>query len=309
MKLGTHSGSFHADDVMGIAILKWLFPEAHIVRSRDPLEWETCDYLVDVGNEWDPQKGRFDHHQPSCTAGRERDGLFIPYAGAGLVWSFFGASAVKVIVSQYAKGYVLPDGAAEQIAEYVDSAVIQYIDMADVGLKLPGPYEASLTGVIGMMNSTIFEEEVPVDVKFGSAVAFAKGVLKNVVLAEVAKLFARDKVLEANRICEGKVIVLEESLPWDSVVVTHPELSSVLYVVYPERSGESWMIQAVRASSEGFASRKLLPASWGGLRDTAFSAVVGIDDGIFCHKGRFIAGAKSLESLLHLAKLAVEEVG
>lgn len=34
-ELVTHSGAFHADEVMAGAVLKDLFPDARIIRSRD----------------------------------------------------------------------------------------------------------------------------------------------------------------------------------------------------------------------------------------------------------------------------------
>ena len=36
--IATHSGSFHADDVFGVAVLAALFPQHRIVRTRDPQE-------------------------------------------------------------------------------------------------------------------------------------------------------------------------------------------------------------------------------------------------------------------------------
>jgi uncharacterized UPF0160 family protein len=65
------------------------------------------------------------------------------------------------------------------------------------------------------------------------------------------------------------------------------------------------MVQAVNARAGTFESRKLLPEAWAGLRDAAFSAAVDLPDGVFCHPGRFICGAKSKASALRLAELAL----
>ena len=35
--------------------------------------------------------------------------------------------------------------------------------------------------------------------------------------------------------------------------------------------------------------------------------IVGIEDSIFCHTGRFIAGAKSFDSIMKMADLAISE--
>ena len=65
MIIGTHSGTFHCDDAMAVAMLKTLdrFKNAEVRRSRDPKVWATCDIVVDVGGEYNTEKMILDHHQ------------------------------------------------------------------------------------------------------------------------------------------------------------------------------------------------------------------------------------------------------
>ena len=35
-KIGTHDGPFHADEVFAVAALRRLYPDAYVIRSRDP---------------------------------------------------------------------------------------------------------------------------------------------------------------------------------------------------------------------------------------------------------------------------------
>lgn len=63
--IGTHSGSFHADEAMACWLLRQL-PEnskSYIVRTRNPTKLALCDFVVDVGGVYAPEKNRFDHHQ------------------------------------------------------------------------------------------------------------------------------------------------------------------------------------------------------------------------------------------------------
>ena len=63
--IGTHSGCFHADEVLACTMLTKFtkkFRDAMIVRTRDPKLLETFDIVVDVGGVYDPSKGLFDHH-------------------------------------------------------------------------------------------------------------------------------------------------------------------------------------------------------------------------------------------------------
>ena len=66
VKIITHSGSFHADEVFAVATLKLMLGkdfEIEVIRSRDKSDWDSGDYVVDVGGVYDPSRQRFDHHQ------------------------------------------------------------------------------------------------------------------------------------------------------------------------------------------------------------------------------------------------------
>ena len=65
IKIGTHNGAFHCDEVLACSMLKLLpkFKDAVIIRSRDPKVLETCDIVADVGGIFDPITNRYDHHQ------------------------------------------------------------------------------------------------------------------------------------------------------------------------------------------------------------------------------------------------------
>ncbi|WP_334169494.1 MYG1 family protein, partial [Timonella senegalensis] len=68
MIIATHNGKFHADDVFGVALLKQLYPDAQVVRSRDPKVLDQADIVLDVGGVYDVEARRFDHHQVSSGA-------------------------------------------------------------------------------------------------------------------------------------------------------------------------------------------------------------------------------------------------
>merc|ERR1719321_1857359 len=63
--IGTHSGSFQADEALGCWLLRQLpaYAGATIVRSRDRAALEPCDIVIDVGDVYDHAKLRYDHHQ------------------------------------------------------------------------------------------------------------------------------------------------------------------------------------------------------------------------------------------------------
>lgn len=56
---------FHLDEILGCALLLSLpqFSGGRILRSRNPEDHEKCAAVIDVGGQYDPGKGRLDHHQ------------------------------------------------------------------------------------------------------------------------------------------------------------------------------------------------------------------------------------------------------
>ena len=63
--IGTHNGSFHCDEALGVALLRRTaaYADAKVVRSRNQEVLDKCDVVIDVGGVYDPAAARFDHHQ------------------------------------------------------------------------------------------------------------------------------------------------------------------------------------------------------------------------------------------------------
>lgn len=62
IKVAVHDGTFHADEVVAIAMLKLAGFTPTVVRSRDPEELNKADLRVDVGGRYDLTTGDLDHH-------------------------------------------------------------------------------------------------------------------------------------------------------------------------------------------------------------------------------------------------------
>ena len=63
--IGTHSGTFQADEAMGCWLLRQLplYYRSKIVRTRDLDVLKDLDIVIDVGGVYDHSKLRYDHHQ------------------------------------------------------------------------------------------------------------------------------------------------------------------------------------------------------------------------------------------------------
>lgn len=301
--IATHNGVFHADDILAVATLDLLCSlhavSARVVRTRDPGSLATADVVVDVGGEYDASRRRYDHHQKG-RAGERPNGVL--YSSFGLVWRDYGRALCDAL------------GAgphAEAVAQAVDRGLVQPIDATDNGQDLyeggqpvfPGVAEVSLSSVLSGFNPSWHAQEKDFDAAFAQAVGVARAVLRNAVDTALGEAMAKAVVAEAIAASEGgPIVVLNQFAPWGDQV--RDEAPHALFCVFPSETG-TWMVQAVNAKAGTFESRRLLPESWAGLRDGAFSAAVDLPDGVFCHPGRFICGAKSKASALRLAELAL----
>jgi uncharacterized UPF0160 family protein len=140
MRLGTHDGSFHADDCCAVAVVQLAHPDetVEIVRTREQEALDGCDLRIDVGFRHDPATGDFDHHQAGG-AGQRPDG--VAYASFGLVWAHFGAG----LCARLAAG---ADPAL--LHARVDEALVAGIDANDVGLAVSAPAFDGAPGVYGL---------------------------------------------------------------------------------------------------------------------------------------------------------------
>ena len=314
VRIATHSGSFHADDVFGVAVLATLHPGHEIVRSRDPAVLAGADFLVDVGGEWDAARGRFDHLQRGFEGRRMREhGPAEGYASAGLVWNAFGQAHVLRVAQEL--GVSLAPEALARIARDVDDSLVRYLDLVDTGAQMVAPGVSGLSSQLALLNSSWMEER-GLDAaavarlqmeRFREAMAIVQRLLQRLVARRIGQELAAGQVRGAERLLDGRVLYLREGgMPWTAVVVQ--EMPEVLLVLYPEsdEGGQRFVLRTVPVAPDSFANRMDLPRAWAGLRDQPLAAATGVADASFCHTNLFIAVARSFEGALQLARLALE---
>ncbi len=310
MIIATHSGKFHADDVWAVAVLDLVFPGCELIRTRDPARIDAADFAVDVGGIWDPQHGRFDHHQKGF-AGARQSGVI--YASAGLVWKEYGARCVTLLAQTHA-GHTLAAKEAQDIAYAIDNDLVQYLDMSDTGAARNAPGGYGLSAVISGFNPNWMDEERAGSAtameelrqrQFRRAMEFITDVLVNQVKYRVGSLLAVEQVRQAERLEDGRLLLLKNgALPWAAVV--RNEMPQVLFVISYDRTEQRYMLHTVPATTDTFEARRDLPATWAGLRGAELAAVTGVPDAVFCHNGLFIAAAVSFEGALTMARQALQ---
>lgn len=313
MLIVTHSGKFHADDVFAVAVLDLLFPGCELIRTRDAQRIFAADFAVDVGGIWDPKQGRFDHHQRGFDGARPSG---VVYASAGLVWREHGARCVSLIAQQQI-GVTLSMEQAQQMAQSIDNDLVQYLDMSDTGAAKSAPGSYGFSAVISGFNPTWLDEQALANAadpqaaaeamridRFRQAMGLARDVLINGVRYRVGGMLAVEQVRNAERLENGRLLLLQNgALPWNSVV--RHEMPEVMFVIGYHAGEKRYTLNTVPVAADSFDARKDLPAAWAGLRDADLAAVTGVADALFCHNNLFIAAARSLDGILDLARQAL----
>ena len=312
MLIATHGGKFHADDAWAVAVLKVLFPEADIIRTREQARIDAADFAIDVGGVWDPASGRFDHHQKGFDGVRPSG---VPYASAGLVWREYGARCVAALAERHT-GELITDEAAQQIAYAIDADIVQYLDLSDVGVAKNAPGSYGLSAVVSGFNPGWLDEQrlgygEAVDTyrmgQFMRAVEFLTDIMGNAVRYRVGAMLAVTQVRQAEVLEDGKLLFLKNAaLPWSSVV--RKEMPKILFVISHSLTEGRYILHTVSVDTESFDARADLPAAWAGLREAELAAVTGVEDAVFCHTGRFIAAARTYDGIRRMARQALDAV-
>lgn len=260
MKIYTHEGSFHADEIFAVATLKLINPKAEVVRTRDLSSVTDEDLVVDVGLKYDGIQ-YFDHHQSDNSLVHPNG---IPMAAFGLVWATYGNQLVQYNEFAY---------------KQVEQGLVSTIDAADNGMFLTheqyNPY--SLSHVISAMNHNDLNSYNQYQ-RFMEAVMLAMGILEREIGKALNDAVDFDYVCDVMEDAIGHVCFLPEYRNFRTVTHMFPHIH---YVVFPTDTGE-YRVQSTAKewNLEPFTSNN--------------------PDFVFCHKSGFIFGTKTKETALEL---------
>nr|WP_269453796.1 MYG1 family protein [Pseudoclavibacter sp. 13-3] len=288
--IATHNGKFHADDVFGVTLLLQLYPDATVVRSRDPKVLETADIVLDVGGVYDPDTLRFDHHQK--TSGARDNGIL--YSAFGLLWQHYGMEFC--------------DG-DEDVWKRIDRSLVQCIDAGDNGQDLYAlndfharPIEIS--EVLGWFNPVTLVGEEDFDDQFMVAVTVATQLLRRLLLKSRDAIEGKRYFTRAyDQTPDARYVVLDQFVPHGGIASKQPLLQ---FVVFPNANGD-WAIKTVQVDSSSFESRVLLPEAWRGADQEHLAELTGVPDVVFTHKVGFIGAAKTKQGALKMLAQALEQ--
>jgi uncharacterized UPF0160 family protein len=299
--LVTHSGGFHADELLSSVVLTKLFPQAGLKRTRDR-DWLTpaADKIIyDVGGDYNAEVQIFDHHQRPGPL--REDGQ--PFSSFGLIWAHYGRA--------YLSALDVPTDDIEAIHAKFDTKFVLPIDLLDNGAMEPsvaGPLSIlTLPSLLGSLKP-VFDDPSPTadDDAFLTALPIAGSFVEATIRNFTAKARAQSIVVAAiAKAGPSPILELPMGMPYRSAL-DDAGAEHIMFMITPR--GEDWTLNGIKLSSDTFDQRADLPAAWAGLTDAALEDASGVVGAKFCHNGRFIAVANSREAILKMADLAVQEL-
>jgi uncharacterized UPF0160 family protein len=311
IKLVTHNGLFHADEVFAFIILKIALKynenDFSITRTRDPDTIKNADYVWDVGMEYDHNKKRYDHHMNDCA---KRDDINeTPYSAFGLIFLHYG----KLAIENYMKSNNLPYAENKDLIEYIfkqiDNEIVKRIDEQDNGIK-----KGSLIDISALIEefnprwNRVDKTSAHEDLCFLKAVNSMETIIENKFEKQIGKFLSKKKIQAAyDEALDKRILVLETGMPWQGYVIDN-ELKEVLFTIFPNNEG-NWVISTVPDKLRSFNVRMSFPEEWKGLTNEDLEKKSGIKDALFVHKALFIGGAKTKEAALKMiyTSISLEE--
>ncbi len=282
--IGTHDGTFHADEVTACALLLLcdLIDRDKIFRTRDLNRLAQCEFVCDVGGIYDPKKKRFDHHQSD-------------YPGE--------LSSAGMILSYLNEEHIISSAAYD----YLNKSLILGVDAHDNGRVTLLMGHCSFSGVIsnfvpivhGASDEVLFEA-------FMKALDFAYEHLKRLMSRFEYIESCKKDVLEAMK-SQEKCLFFENSIPWlDAFFESGGGMHPALFLIMPTR--DHWKLRGIPPSLEKrMEVRMPLPEKWAGLLNEELKKASGIDGAIFCHKGRFISVWETKEDAIKALELTLKD--
>lgn len=288
IRLITHDGKCHADEVFAFVCLKRCYSETEnieLVRTRELPAVTENDIVFDIGN------GKYDHH----TTNKRFRANGIPYAAFGLIWLDYAEKYISSLDSDLSEEQI------QEIKLNVDKILVEGIDAVDNGIYQKQIKKKYSQYTVSMIITSFNNNNTDSDFTFNAAANIAETILMELVTSQIREIKDRDVILTAiDEQKESKILILDRNIAWKKCLKT----TDFLYVVSPTDDGERYKVRAVQ-DNKTLQPRKPFPKEWAGLENVALQNKTAIPDAIFCHPGRFLVGTKTQASAIKIAKMAL----
>jgi len=259
--IGTHSGTFQADEAMGVFLLRQIpaYRNSKVVRSRDPKVLDALDIVIDVGGVYDHSKLRYDHHQRGYDE-RFEDKRFekrcTKLSASGLVYRHYGKDVIRAFYPDITDDYLnlAYTKVYDSLLEALDAIDTGVEPVEDESIALLYKDSTGLSSRVGRLNPRWNEvDEVTGDKpnendRFEQAVKICGAdfcsVLTVIVESDIpARSYVERALLQRHKTDpSGEVICLESGgLPWKNHLYElekqHNVDPLIKFVLYQDVSG------------------------------------------------------------------------
>lgn len=300
-KLVTHNSGFHTDDVTAYAILQEVLTRRgeswELIRTRDLEIIQTGDIVFDVGEVYDANTHRYDHHQKG-RAGERENGIL--YASAGLIWKHFGRELCS----------------SDEIWKKIDLEMIAGIDANDNGQDLikesffPKVKMLSISSIISLYTLNSIKKDATPEMTlqfFEETAQFVRRILVNFISQEEYLQEKVNEVIEFYKRNNGQEYIVLEYDYGRALLKKMYVLDKLLLVIYLSKDGTRWRIEAIKKNTDNLEYRILAPLEWRGASEQDLQKITGVSDVLFCHASGFLCAAKTREGAEKIAQQIINQ--
>lgn len=290
MKIVTHDGTFHIDEVFAIALLKkFVKKNIEVIRTRDEIVLNKSKedkniFVVDVGGEFNFSMRNFDHHQREFDKRWADGGL---YSSCGLIWNFLKK-----------KGYLKKYN--NKTIKNVEEKLIKKIDSHD-----NGDIFWSMSNMIIICNREYNKIE-----DFNKALDLASTYIDNTLHTEkftdsLSDIFDKDlEKYDGNKIFYSS---LSNNRSFLKYLSTKTNAEILIYKQLDEKGEERWSAKAIKKYNTVSKDRykmhsSLAPECWRGLSGEELKYATKMKGVVFVHKSGFLSVAKNKKTITLMAK-------
>lgn len=266
-----HNGRMHADDILSVALLKYINKDIKITRTRDIPE-NFKGVVADVGG------GRYDHHNlDKIRTDGEGNPLVLP-TGETEVYAAFGLLCKDILPGIIGiKSYFL-----------LDHQIIRSLDSNDNY----GTF-SDLAYFFSLFNPA-WNEEKTEDEAFLEAVEYGLKFITELINKELARQMAMPQVQSKIAKAQDHLLILDARMPWQGAA----KKSSIYFAIYPTDDGLYALQAAPKMGTDARTKENKIdfPVSWLEKMPTGCK---------FVHKNLFYATFDTKENAILAGKEAI----
>ena len=294
IRIVTHNGKIHSDEVASIALLTSYFSnqgkQVSVLRTRDLDKTSPDDILVDIGLKYNHEFFQYDHHQEDFNETWNHNNISL--SSAGLIWRHYGEEIIELYLSnhvdQYDHGFNYTEETIQEIKDIIYDKLIKEIDANENGIQIES--DLNISELIAALNGDI-NDEYSQNLNFNRAVGLV-GTIFDIKFNEIINTyfnFQKDFDMVKDMDLSGPYLVVKENIPtiFKCISVLDPECK-IKFCIFVNNS--EYTIKTRRENGNKFSP--LCPI----LSEDILKNSCKSDDIIFIHKAGFLAKTKTLET-------------